>query len=952
MNRSVLARQMFAQGGAAVPNEYKGFSKLPEAVQMKMDPVAAKKYAEGGIAGMMPADMPPPPPMPADMPPPMPAADPMPPMGQQAIDPQVLEGLLGEASKSIGNLDEAEDYATVMNSIRGDDATIEERYAELAEVVGPEDAQQTPESVLTLVQPAMVMAAVDQGIGGLAAEEMTQPVQGAMAQGIMSTMAPPEPMPPAAPPMAPPMMGGPPPANFKDGGLVRRGDNQPVKMMAEGGDPLQTAYQTRLPLYQSIIGDPTAGLEEQKELTQAQMLFDVANTALAFAAPMQGEQAGLSAAERLAMAAQQTKLLPTIGARAQQQLDLKKDAEAKDQQMKLGALTAAEADVTAQAKAAADLKKEEVKQAGSIAQIELKDKLNLKTQTALTNLGLDGKLKLAEVSQGYAIDLENLRNTNQLSRDEYNAAKKEELLLVQQDGQRALATLQGQIDFKSRTDLQNQAATISKQLETVKSNLRVQEKGVDLENQLELAGVQQGYQIERMGIGQEQNIALADHNAALSSAAQGRTQAFTAAQAALDRAQKENLQLSDQTFRQLMQEEMQKFTSDQSDIDRAIAQSQRDIENGLAERGMDIKLEQLNLGLASQALDEQYKLGMLAVEQKAAEATKLGTKAKTAQLTYLTDTERLEAYASGTLGDETALFEQTLIDFTQPTYTWTGTSYVKSASPKLASAIQEAIKTRNEGGYPTVTLPGVKITKTVEEDPVTTAAFDSTEFKQSLIKDGAVNFNSPAWDRIPETVIQSGIAYERATGPAEIPTRVARKIAEFGRELFGLEGPTEDQSELTTAERDIINLKEEILQVVNNMSDDRVLKATQDAIRANAEPFTPGIFKFDETAAATLNGLKKQLGRAFAFYADKDPLYNPNSEGLYDEDQVTKYRAKASGVRSVLKDVITLENAYNVYFDAEKGSKTSRTTGRKKTDGGATSQDIISRIAEQNKAQN
>ena len=39
---------MFAKGGQAVPNEYKGFSKLPEEVQMKMDPVAAKKYQEGG----------------------------------------------------------------------------------------------------------------------------------------------------------------------------------------------------------------------------------------------------------------------------------------------------------------------------------------------------------------------------------------------------------------------------------------------------------------------------------------------------------------------------------------------------------------------------------------------------------------------------------------------------------------------------------------------------------------------------------------------------------------------------------------------------------------------------------------------------------------------------------------------------------------------------------------
>ena len=48
MNRGVLDRQMFANGGQAVPNEYKGFSKLPEEVQMKMDPVAAKKYQEGG----------------------------------------------------------------------------------------------------------------------------------------------------------------------------------------------------------------------------------------------------------------------------------------------------------------------------------------------------------------------------------------------------------------------------------------------------------------------------------------------------------------------------------------------------------------------------------------------------------------------------------------------------------------------------------------------------------------------------------------------------------------------------------------------------------------------------------------------------------------------------------------------------------------------------------------
>ena len=34
--------------GGAVPPEYKGFSKLPEEVQEKMNPQAAKKYKNGG----------------------------------------------------------------------------------------------------------------------------------------------------------------------------------------------------------------------------------------------------------------------------------------------------------------------------------------------------------------------------------------------------------------------------------------------------------------------------------------------------------------------------------------------------------------------------------------------------------------------------------------------------------------------------------------------------------------------------------------------------------------------------------------------------------------------------------------------------------------------------------------------------------------------------------------
>jgi hypothetical protein len=80
-------------------------------------------------------------------------------------------------------------------------------------------------------------------------------------------------------------------------------------------------------------------------MTQAQMLFDIAGTAIAFAGPMEGERRGMSPAERLAMAATQTKLLPTIGARAQQQLEYKRAAGKEERALKLAAVQRGETQV-------------------------------------------------------------------------------------------------------------------------------------------------------------------------------------------------------------------------------------------------------------------------------------------------------------------------------------------------------------------------------------------------------------------------------------------------------------------------------------------------------------------------------------------------------------------------------------------------------------------------------
>ena len=172
MNRSVMKRQMFANGGVPMAEP---------TLTPPMEPMAT---------------------------------------GPEQMDPQVLEGAMMTASQNFGDLDQAQNYEEVIDSIRGDELPIEQRYQELAQFVGPNDAQQTPESVLAMVQPVIQMAAVDGGIGGLAAEQMNADVSGPMAEGIMSTIA---------------MEGGEePPVNFKQGGDARRKTNK-IEYYSMGG---------------------------------------------------------------------------------------------------------------------------------------------------------------------------------------------------------------------------------------------------------------------------------------------------------------------------------------------------------------------------------------------------------------------------------------------------------------------------------------------------------------------------------------------------------------------------------------------------------------------------------------------------------------------------------------------------------------------------------------------
>jgi hypothetical protein len=285
----------------------------------------------GGPAQMMPQDM---------------AQQGMPPQGGSGVDPQMEQALTAAEQQSaagmaevgasyaenmMSGLDNAEDYKTVIDSIRGNALPMEARYSELASLVGEEDARKTPESVLTLIQPTIMMTeqgAMDSGIGELMRQvtgeidmEAENGMPTEMGQGVGSLMTA--------------GVGQQPTQNFSLGG--------PVVRMGTGGDPrLQQIYSEMLPTYQSIMGDG----EEQKKLTQAQILFDIADAAGRFASGTnaQGQSvAGLSPFAQLGAATS------GLGGRIGERVG---ELDKQDRELKLSALGAAQTEYSAEQAAA------------------------------------------------------------------------------------------------------------------------------------------------------------------------------------------------------------------------------------------------------------------------------------------------------------------------------------------------------------------------------------------------------------------------------------------------------------------------------------------------------------------------------------------------------------------------------------------------------------------------
>ena len=175
--------------------------------------------------------------------------------------------IVDAGSEKKEEFDKAEDYEQLMNTIRGDNKSEDQRRDELAEIVGEKDADDTPESVLALVQPVIQM---------LDTPEVRQEGIGATPQAFA--------------------MGGP---VYREKGTGKEGEtsnnddalnNLFIQMLlaqnTSGANipSLATGYQKNLPVMSSILGrDP--------DRTAADTFFNIARSGFGLAAGMTPQEA-------------------------------------------------------------------------------------------------------------------------------------------------------------------------------------------------------------------------------------------------------------------------------------------------------------------------------------------------------------------------------------------------------------------------------------------------------------------------------------------------------------------------------------------------------------------------------------------------------------------------------------------------------------------------------------
>ena len=687
-----------------------GFKALPEYVQRKIDPEMAKKFAMGG--GVMqrplfrqmggPAQ-----PMPQDM-------------MQAQPDPQAMvqeAEMAGErvgeqiAAQTMTNIDSATDVKGAIDALRGNAAPLEARYQELAGFVGERDAMQTPESVLALTQPAIMMTeqgAMDSGIG-----ELMQTVagdsemSGGMDQGVGALMMQ--------------GAGNTPHENFRQGGPVM------VRHFQDGTPPEGNRAVPELPelidfnpfmkralaAREGILGteeERAAQLARAQQSAKSDALFNLANFGLAFA----GETEGGTVAERLANAARKSGVVQGFQQAGKDVAAARSAQEQQDTSLRLSALESAERSASDAEKFRNELFAMQYKDILEDANVLKANELAVANAT--TAFGREEALQKARL-------------------DAQAALNKANNLLTQSEGE---------LNRSQKLKLQTQA----EQAQITLFNLQAM---TNLENDLFKMGVKNVYDLDMMDAQTDQSKEIAKYKDGLETAAREDQQAFDAIQKQLDRMERFDLAELEKEVR--LEIENKKIS--ESERRRQQDAAQNAINNAFRNDEILQKDRQLNLTEAKNLADKSYNAKKLAIDAAAAKLKQSEIKNKYQLGEYLNSTDDagkllVDKFINDEMSAEEAnLFETRLLLYTNPSseFNESTKTYGKVPGLRLSESFNNKLKKRPDlysavTGKPIQTLirGDDELTRNILFDGLTDAeiekAFGSDSFLKNVVNVG------------------------------------------------------------------------------------------------------------------------------------------------------------------------------------------------------------------------
>ena len=854
-----------------------GFRSLPEDVQKKILGKAMGGVMQRPLFRQMggPAQ-----PMPQDM-----MQQPMMPPAEPAAQAEMQGQAVGQevAARTMGNIDAATDVKTAIDALRGNAAPLEARYQELANFVGERDAAQTPESVLALTQPAIMMTeqgAMDSGIGELMQrvagdtqmdQGMDQGLGGLMMQGAGNT----------------------PPQNFRQGGPVEvRGYQQAGEVKPDGGSTLTAIdpYLARATAArENILGTPeerAAQLARAQQQARSDAMFNLANFGLAFA----GETQGNTVAERLANAATRSNVVGGFQQAGKDVAAARTLQEQQDQQMRLSALDSAEKSLAAQEERGGRMALEELKIEADNQRLDKQ----LEAQIAAATTAFDRQGILNEKSAEYEERIANLRIS--------------------------ATAAEGTANRKLQERLQTAANKLQEKLVGLRAD-------ANLGNSVAMFNLQSALDLEKMEMGQEFEMAKMNTMQGYETIAAEKQMAFTAAQNALNRmvtrgegAKNRNFQASQAEFNAELQKELKQMGLDDNATARAAQHAQFMISSAQKDHQLLQGDEQLTLNAAIAGVDAQYKAEKLALEKAAMDVVKLDNRGD--KIKFISNVNNMDAYANGTLGDNTTTYEMAVQDYMKPTEVWDSSlgKYVQSKSPDLPPRVKKAIKAGSPefynqlfggGGIPAPDADGAASAATPADD----GPIDLSKKAPGLMTpDGKVNLESPLFDRAEPTLFKPEVDYSMAIGASRVIPGVSKAFSE-GASEFGIgQGTGPEGQNLSQAQKDLTTLANRLFSLtVDKSQDDRVLKQVQERLEKEVEGIRPGGFllKNDADALAGLKTMASSLALIIERNATKVPEFGGNAEG-YKTEQVTRARDAIISSVLVLNEVLAFQKQFEM----------------------------------------